>query len=231
MKPLKTILFGACLAALLTVTSSQAANLLLNGDFTATSMLPGGYLKPIGDGGGQVTLEDWTITLTPWLFGTGNGARGNAQEGGYGSNFVALSGFSSLEQSFSVTAGTSYQVSFYQAQQAISDGTGLPVLNTITLAAGGISSGQLSLSAGNTTALSNPGPNVYTASTGWQLFSFTFTPDTTTTATLMIGGDKSYNGNEVVDNYSVMAVPEPSTYALVLGGIATLLLIRRRVQA
>jgi hypothetical protein len=27
------------------------------------------------------------------------------------------------------------------------------------------------------------------------------------------------------------AIPEPSTYALVLGGIATLLLIRRRVQA
>jgi hypothetical protein len=27
------------------------------------------------------------------------------------------------------------------------------------------------------------------------------------------------------------AVPEPSTYALVLGGIATLLLIRRRIQA
>jgi hypothetical protein len=27
------------------------------------------------------------------------------------------------------------------------------------------------------------------------------------------------------------AVPEPSTYALVLGGIATLLLIRRRVQS
>jgi hypothetical protein len=26
-------------------------------------------------------------------------------------------------------------------------------------------------------------------------------------------------------------IPEPSTYALVLGGIATLLLIRRRVQA
>jgi hypothetical protein len=27
------------------------------------------------------------------------------------------------------------------------------------------------------------------------------------------------------------AVPEPSTYALVVGGLATLLLIRRRVQA
>ena len=32
-------------------------------------------------------------------------------------------------------------------------------------------------------------------------------------------------------NYAVNAVPEPSTYALVVGGIATLLLIRRRVQA
>ena len=33
------------------------------------------------------------------------------------------------------------------------------------------------------------------------------------------------------DSIYVTAVPEPSTYALVLGGIATLLLIRRRVQA
>jgi hypothetical protein len=30
---------------------------------------------------------------------------------------------------------------------------------------------------------------------------------------------------------NVTTVPEPSTYALVLGGIATLLLIRRRVQS
>jgi hypothetical protein len=32
-------------------------------------------------------------------------------------------------------------------------------------------------------------------------------------------------------NYAVNAIPEPSTYALVVGGIATLILIRRRVQA
>jgi hypothetical protein len=34
-----------------------------------------------------------------------------------------------------------------------------------------------------------------------------------------------------VGSDSIYVVPEPSTYALVLGGIATLLLIRRRVQA
>lgn len=41
------------------------------------------------------------------------------------------------------------------------------------------------------------------------------------------GGDQGpVNGFQLVT-----AVPEPSTYALILGGIATLLLIRRRVQA
>jgi len=42
------------------------------------------------------------------------------------------------------------------------------------------------------------------------------------------------NGNDtflVIDNVAINAVPEPSTYALVLGGIATLLLSRRRIQA
>jgi hypothetical protein len=39
--------------------------------------------------------------------------------------------------------------------------------------------------------------------------------------------------NVWIDNINItaVAVPEPSTYALLLGGIATLLLIRRRVQS
>ena len=37
--------------------------------------------------------------------------------------------------------------------------------------------------------------------------------------------------NQISGALQTTAVPEPSTYALVLGGIATLLLIRRRVQA
>ena len=72
------------------------------------------------------------------------------------------------------------------------------------------------------------------------------------TFTLNLNGTESFIGDDVViflqaktttpgiwqnvsyDNVRlnyVAAVPEPSTYALVLGGIATLLLIRRRVQS
>lgn len=47
------------------------------------------------------------------------------------------------------------------------------------------------------------------------------------TSGYITGAQAQIVGNTV----EITAVPEPSTYALVLGGIATLLLIRRRVQA
>jgi hypothetical protein len=43
--------------------------------------------------------------------------------------------------------------------------------------------------------------------------------------------DPAQEQSALVINGAVTAIPEPSTYALVMGGIATLLLIRRRVQA
>lgn len=54
----------------------------------------------------------------------------------------------------------------------------------------------------------------------------TFTADATTQTML-------YSSIEFaqINAFQVRAVPEPSTYALVVGGIATLILIRRRVQA
>jgi hypothetical protein len=46
---------------------------------------------------------------------------------------------------------------------------------------------------------------------------------------ISLSNDGGYwNHASQIDNFVVTAVPEPSTYALVLGGIATLLLIRRR---
>jgi hypothetical protein len=47
---------------------------------------------------------------------------------------------------------------------------------------------------------------------------------------VVLGSANSY-GYVYSASADFTAVPEPSTYALVVGGIATLLLIRRRVQA
>jgi hypothetical protein len=44
------------------------------------------------------------------------------------------------------------------------------------------------------------------------------------------GGGNASGGTYIDGVYLTQVVPEPSTYALILGGIATLLLIRRRVQ-
>jgi hypothetical protein len=51
------------------------------------------------------------------------------------------------------------------------------------------------------------------------------------TPTINYVGIGSGGAGGTISNFSLTVVPEPSTYALVLGGIATLLLIRRRVQA
>jgi hypothetical protein len=72
----------------------------------------------------------------------------------------------------------------------------------------------------------------------WRVYSGDFTLNSTVNdavvkfsfqnTTYGTTGSHAYLG---MSNASLQAVPEPSTYALVLGGIATLLLIRRRVQA
>jgi hypothetical protein len=51
------------------------------------------------------------------------------------------------------------------------------------------------------------------------------------TPTINYVGIGSGGAGGFIDDFSLTVVPEPSTYALVVGGIATLLLRRRRIQA
>jgi hypothetical protein len=67
---------------------------------------------------------------------------------------------------------------------------------------------------------------------GFQMGSaYTYTAGNPTINYVGFVSEGTAVGNVSAFQLTATAVPEPSTYALVIGGIATLLLIRRRVQA
>jgi hypothetical protein len=84
------------------------------------------------------------------------------------------------------------------------------------------------LASGNTSGVLDYNVGDVNGGTG-QFVIGTFTADATTQAITYNSGD--FAQISAFQVRAVSAVPEPSTYALVVGGIATLLLIRRRVQA
>jgi choice-of-anchor C domain-containing protein len=59
--------------------------------------------------------------------------------------------------------------------------------------------------------------------------SYSFTANSTATLLQFSSGPSGYSGS-VLDNVSVTAVPEPQTYALMLGGLAAMAFVARRRQ-
>ena len=81
----------------------------------------------------------------------------------------------------------------------------------------------------NTTALNSANWTVSYSVDGTQVIAPTALGYTPTINYVGFGSGDATGGT--IDNFSLTVVPEPSTYALVVGGIATLLLSRRRIQA
>ena len=127
-----------------------------------------------------------------------------------GVNFLNFLNDSCLEQTFPVTAGIQYTLSFDERlRQDEAEGAGLAW--TLTPASGSLSG----TTSGTAAAL---------AADGWLPFSYTFTPDTTGDVTLNFVIDNWTTGGGVyLDNVSVSGVPEPSTLVLLAAGLAALL--------
>ena len=229
-----TWLVAALTAASLQITA-QAANLVINGDFETTS--PGYY----------GAIPNWNQVPNPSGYSGYpylSGAEGKWENGGVGpwnngyvpgtdrltnniafiETYVGAGGSAptlSLSQLVTgFTIGQVYQLSYYE------NGSAHPAVNTTTAETfvGGASvvAAHLVTPVNSQYVHTNPFTHrtaQFTATATQMLLEFRAT---------QVGVNDTFL---VIDNVAINAVPEPSTYALVVGGIATLLLSRRRIQA
>lgn len=177
--------------------------LVTNGSFEANTVTAGNFTIFTGT---QVT--GWTAVDEIEIR---NADVGNAKDG---VNFVELDANhnSSMFQTLTTVAGQAYSLSFYYSNRT---GTNVSTDGlSFNVGAGAVMLPGL--------AVNNTGDNV------WSLYTTDFTAaSSSTTLTFSAAGTSDSFGSSL-DKVSVAAVPEPETYALMLGGLAMLGFISRR---
>lgn len=210
------------LAALLAAAGAAHANLLVNGSFEDGVFVNQGN-QTMSLAPGSSVIAGWTVVTdsTAWI-NAGNPFGLAASDGSRFldlTNYSAGAPFAGLSQSFATTAGATYTLSF---DLGGSNAWGRP--------------DALIASAAGTSASFTTGPaSATTPNNDWYHESMTFTATgTTTTLTLQGSAGGNYIGldNVVVDLLSeagpgptpdpVPAIPEPSTWALMLAGLAVI---------
>ena len=200
--------FGAVVAISLfaTVSSATAAvNLIQNGSFEA-----GTY---IDDGPGFQNLSAGDPSITNWTIG-GHSIDwiGSYWQPGDGIHSLDLSGLAlgSVSQSFATVAGGTYQVSFLMSGNP--DGGPNPKTLDVNVAGGDF--------------FFNPASGPNHANMNWTPGSFFFVANSPTTTitfastTCADGGNFPCAFGPALDNVSVSAVPEASTWLMMLLGFA-----------
>jgi hypothetical protein len=203
------MVLSAIVTSMSLFAGTAGATILTNGSFESSSLtITNGFGAQFGTS--TTALPGWNAVSNGifWYFQTAQ--FGTAEDG---SKFVEYDETGSLSQSFAVTAGTHYNVSFWAGLR--SDAEGSPSITASIGLGSGTAAGTLSEAA---TGLTRVGTG--STPSGWQEFSFNFTPDTSTTATLTLASGTW----ACVDNVSVTSsVPEPSTVSLVVVGMISLL--------
>jgi len=204
--------------ALAAAPSAGAAELLTNGGFedlgSAVAEGWGGYTYYAG---GSVGLPGWTVDTGSVDVTTNASAWSPAYEG---QNGLDINGWSAgaISQSFATILGEMYTVSFAYSRNA----AGAPNPATATVSAGG---SMLNVVAANDGSFGTPNNFL------WKTASFTFV-GTGNTETITLAATVPGNGGVFFDDVSVSgAVPEPATWALMIGGfgMAGATLRRRRM--
>lgn len=212
------ILLCGCALALFVAPAS--AELITNGSFETGLDLTGIGHAAVNPG--TADLPGWTGPAGFNWYINGDGTQWGplAQSGTREVNLVYNTGSVTLSQSFAVTAGTNYTVSYYQRKRG---GSGY------MFATLGVDAGTVVGADALVTGISQPTTSsIYQATNvdeEWTQYGFKFTPNTSSTATLTFGNSSlegSYGDNDGVflDSVSVnAAVPEPGTMVLLVAGL------------
>jgi len=196
----------AGLAACVLIGSAAAApiNLIDNGSFEDVKQANGTWSIYTKNFAGWQVNKTYGVELR-------NNVAGAAFDG---VNFVELdtTGNSWISQTFDTTIGQSYKVSFYFSPRA------------------GVAADSNDISAliNGATALTASGSGVGASGNVWKEYSFNFVAagDLSTLGFKAGGLSNSYGGS--LDNVSVTAVPEPSSWATMLVGLLGLGAMTRR---
>lgn len=221
---MKTIILFASVIGLIAM-NVQAQNLILNGSFESGSFSQNSIYP------GRMSLSDGSTSINDWTGGVaagGNlwwlqGPNYNAEDGNFSVDLDSngYTPFSFVQQTFSTTIGQQYKFSGYFA----SEGNGGPASTSILI--------NGSLIGTETTGSGAGEPGLNWTNLIWTSASFTFIASSTNTtlrlqdATSVPSNDGAFY-NPIVDNVSVVTVPEPSVSGLVCTALFGLISLMRK---
>ncbi len=201
------------------VIIATAAALLLSGAAQAATIVNGGFESGSFSGAGFDTLNAGDSNITGWTIGgAGIDWIGNYWQPSEGSRSIDLSALDagSLSQSITTVIGQRYAVNFDLAGNP----DGGPLLKQVVVAVNGGQSGTFDFTTGATSR----------GSMGWlgQVYRFTATSTSSVLSFTSLVGTPS---GPALDNVSIAAVPEASTWVMLIAGFGLVGVASRRSRA
>ncbi len=187
-------------------TDLKAQNLVFNGGFESPQVDPGSFIVIQAD---QVSLPNWQVTETSVDVVHQGYLTATAAEGFQFLDLDGSPGPGGISQELATLAGVTYELTFQYADNFLSERATSFALVRLSDQLGDVMA-PVTISHNS----SVPG------NLNWSAYSTTFTATHSATTLRFSSLNQNASGGILLDNVSVVAVPEPSSLALVAASVA-----------